>query len=97
MAWCLPFIEKIAETEPLKSLLKSGGKRNHPTAYMEDLEAARDYARTTASASFHPVSTCAMLLSEKGGVVNERLVVYGTTNLRVVDASVMVIIPRGNI
>jgi choline dehydrogenase-like flavoprotein len=97
MAWCLQFIEKIAETEPLKSLLKPGGKRNHPTAYMEDLEAARDYARTTASTSFHPVSTCAMLPREKGGVVNERLIVYGTTNLRVVNASVMVIIPRGNI
>jgi choline dehydrogenase-like flavoprotein len=97
MAWCLQFTEKIAETEPLKSLLKPGGKRNHPTAYMEDLEAARDYARTTASTSFHPVSTCAMLPREKVGVVNERLIVYGTTNLRVVDASVMVIIPRGNI
>jgi choline dehydrogenase-like flavoprotein len=96
MAWCLQFIEKIAETEPIKSLLKPGGKRNHPTAYMENMEAARDYARTTASTGYHPVSTCVMLPREKGGVVNERLIVYGTTNLRIVDASVMVIIPRGN-
>jgi choline dehydrogenase-like flavoprotein len=97
MAWCLQFIEKIAETEPLRSLLKPGGKRNHPTAYMKDLKAALDYARTTTSTSFNPVSTCAMLPREKGGVVNERLIVYGTTNLGVVDDSVMVIIPRGNI
>jgi choline dehydrogenase-like flavoprotein len=96
MAWCLQFIEKIAETEPVRSLLKPGGKRNHPTAYVKDLKAARDYARTTASTGYHPVSTCVMLPREKGGVVNERLIVYGTTNLRVVDASVMVVIPRGN-
>ena len=38
-----------------------------------------------------------MMPREMGGVVSERLVVHGTRNLRVVDASVMPIIPRGNI
>ena len=33
---------------------------------------------------------------ERGGVVNGRLVVHGTTNLRVVDASIMPTIPGGN-
>jgi choline dehydrogenase-like flavoprotein len=37
-----------------------------------------------------------MLPREKGGVLNERFVVNGTHNLRVVDASVFPITPRGN-
>ena len=37
-----------------------------------------------------------MLPRKKGGVVDERLVVYGTRNLRVVDASIIPIIPQAN-
>ena len=37
----------------------------------------------------HPVSTASMLPREDGGVVDSELMVYGTTNLRVVDASVL--------
>ena len=39
--------------------------------------------------NFHPVGTAAMMPREIGGVVDERLNVYGTTNVRVVDASVL--------
>lgn len=64
---------------------------------MEDLDAAKDYVRTTALSSYHPVGTCAMLPRGQGGVVSNRLIVYGTKNVRVVDASIMPLIPRGNI
>jgi choline dehydrogenase len=37
---------------------------------------------------YHPSSTCAMLPLELGGVVDPNLKVYGTANVRVVDASV---------
>lgn len=37
----------------------------------------------------HPVGTCSMLPLSKGGVVDEEFKVYGTDNVRVVDASVL--------
>ena len=38
---------------------------------------------------FHEISTAAMMRRALGGVVDARLVVYDTANVRVVDASVM--------
>lgn len=40
-------------------------------------------------AGWHPVGSCAMLPREWGGVVDGDLRVYGTDNVRVVDASVI--------
>ncbi|KAF6223696.1 hypothetical protein HO133_000539 [Letharia lupina] len=93
----LRFLERLAQSEPLASLLKPDGRRNHPTAFIRDMNGARDYVRQSAISNNHPACTCAMKPREKGGVVNERLVVYGTANLRVVDASIMPTIPGGNI
>lgn len=39
--------------------------------------------------NFHPVGTASMLPRNKGGVVNTDLKVYGTKNVRVIDASVI--------
>ena len=91
------FLERLARSPPLSDYIKPNGKRNHPTAYVEDLAAAKDYVRTTAISSYHPAGTCAMLPRSEGGVVDNRLIVYGTRNVRVVDASVMPLIPRSNL
>lgn len=37
----------------------------------------------------HPIGTAAMMRQSLGGVVDARLVVYNTTNVRVVDASIL--------
>lgn len=53
-----------------------------------DLDAAKDIVKELLSSTFHPTGTCAMMLKELNGVVDSRLKVYGTKNLRVVDASI---------
>lgn len=92
------FMETLVTTEPLLSILKPGGKRSPEFAAKvgESLEDAKEYVRKIAMSGWHPVGTCAMLPRDNGGVVNERLKVYGTGNLRVADASVMPVICRGN-
>ena len=52
-------------------------------------ESWRDWVQNTAISFFHLASTCAMLPRGEGGVVDPELRVYGTRNLRVVDASVI--------
>ncbi|KAK4221676.1 GMC oxidoreductase-like protein [Podospora fimiseda] len=42
---------------------------------------------------FHPIGTAAMLPRNLGGVVNEKLLVYGVIGLSVVDASIMPDLP----
>ncbi|KZP30479.1 GMC oxidoreductase [Athelia psychrophila] len=37
----------------------------------------------------HPIGTCAMMRFSLGGVVDAQLVIYNTTNVRVVDASII--------
>ncbi|KAI0406228.1 GMC oxidoreductase-domain-containing protein [Xylaria palmicola] len=46
---------------------------------------------------FHPSGTAAMMPRNAGGVVDTSLKVYGTRNLRVVDASILPLIPGGHI
>ena len=53
------------------------------------------YVRARAETLYHPVGTCRMG-NDPGSVVNSKLQVYGVVGLRVVDASVMPSIPRGN-
>ena len=49
----------------------------------------RDFVLNTTLSIYHPVGTCSMLPRKDGGVVDSKVKVYGTTNLRVVDASII--------
>jgi choline dehydrogenase-like flavoprotein len=49
----------------------------------------QNYTKTTSVTEYHPIGTASMLPRNQGGVVDANLRVYGTTNLRVVDASIM--------
>jgi choline dehydrogenase len=57
----------------------------------DDDVALRGHLGRHTQTLYHPVGTCAM-----GPVVDEQLRVHGVEGLRVVDASVMPVVPRGN-
>jgi choline dehydrogenase len=58
-------------------------------------EALRAHVARTTFAVYHPVGTCRMG-TDADAVVDEQLRVNGVEGLRVVDASVMPVVPRGN-
>jgi len=58
-------------------------------------EALRAHAARTTFPIYHPVGTCRMG-ADADAVVDDQLRVNGVEQLRVVDASVMPVVPRGN-
>ncbi|KAF5327596.1 hypothetical protein D9619_004114 [Psilocybe cf. subviscida] len=54
----------------------------------EDDAAIDDYHRKYTETTWHSVGTCAMKPREKGGVLDERLNVYGVQGLKVADCSI---------
>ena len=94
----LQSLENLIKREPLVQYIKPNGRRNNDTAYLADnLEKAMDYTRATSISNNHPSCTCPMMPRNTVGVVNEQLVVDGTKNLRIVDSSIIPLIPRANI
>ncbi|KAF5637820.1 choline dehydrogenase mitochondrial [Fusarium sp. NRRL 52700] len=77
---------KIANTEPMRSVWDD---EYEPGLDVKTDEQIKDYVLRTTLSIFHPSGTCAMLPKADGGVVDAKLKVYGTENLRVVDASVI--------
>ncbi|KAI0545249.1 hypothetical protein F4679DRAFT_561769 [Xylaria curta] len=91
------YINQIALTEPLSQYIKPNGRRsNGAPSDMNNLAEVKEYIKKAALSCWHPTSSCAMLPLDKGGVVSPSLKVYGVENLRVVDASILPIVTRGN-
>ncbi|CRK38299.1 hypothetical protein BN1708_016620 [Verticillium longisporum] len=76
------------------SLAEFGPVEVSPGANVTSDEALREALRGLISPTcFHPVGTAAMSPRELGGVVNEKLLVYGVEKLSVIDASVQPDLP----
>ncbi|KAL8369878.1 hypothetical protein RB595_000299 [Gaeumannomyces hyphopodioides] len=92
------WMRRVAGTQPLQSGVVAEAEPGldllGPDATDAQWEA---WARQTMSSIFHPAGSCAMLPRRDGGVVDPALKVYGTANLRVVDASVMPLLVSGHI
>ncbi|WP_433328131.1 GMC family oxidoreductase [Spirillospora sp. CA-294931] len=82
---------EIAATGPLAGLI--GGEWK-PGEQAGDDAALAEFVRRECATLFHPTSTCAM--GGEGTVCDPELRVRGVDGLRVVDASVMPAVPRGN-
>ncbi len=80
----------ISRAEPLTRYLKPFTKR------FTDLKLTKDYVRRTVDGAYHYTGTCSMMPRAMGGVVDNRLRVYGCSNLRVCDASIVPLEPTAN-
>lgn len=67
-----------------------------PGADVTSDEALQEFIRSTVSNFYHPAGSCKMGSREEGGVVDAKLKVYGVEGLRVVDASVMPLLPAAH-
>lgn len=54
------------------------------------------FIRANAATLFHPAGSCKLGPKEKGGVVDKDLKVYGVQGLRIVDASMMPMLPAAH-
>ncbi|KAI0382819.1 oxidoreductase [Hypomontagnella monticulosa] len=91
------YIQSLASSPPLSDLLKQPLKPSRQISHLEDLESAKKYIRLRAASMWHPAGTCSMLPQETGGVVDNHLKVHGVKNLRVVDSSIVPVLPPGNL
>ena len=79
------FARRLAAQAPLSNVMTT---ESLPGADITG-DALNNFTKQNAGTEYHPLGTCSMLPRDQGGVVDTNLVVYGTANVRVVDASIM--------
>jgi len=84
---------EIAAQSPLREVVTGEIKPGRDATTREDLEAD---LRRRLMLIYHPVGTCRMSDDGEDAVVDSELRVHGIGGLRVIDASVMPVIPGGN-
>ncbi|KAH7337864.1 hypothetical protein B0J17DRAFT_718623 [Rhizoctonia solani] len=80
------FVDKLSKTEPLASLIAS---RQEPSPKVISDAAIAEYIKANVESIHHPIGAVSIAPKQLGGAVGVNMKVYGTANVRVVDASVM--------
>ncbi|KAJ7090131.1 GMC oxidoreductase [Mycena epipterygia] len=86
MVSVLKFLRKLGNTGGFKDLFATEAD---PGAAVQTDEEIMDYIKNHGGPEYHTVGSAAMLPREKGGVVSPEFKVYGTSNIRVVDWSIL--------
>ncbi|KAG8763169.1 hypothetical protein FRC12_008662 [Ceratobasidium sp. 428] len=84
LAAAVRFITRLSKAGPMSERVIG-----ETMGAQETSEDVKEYVKNKFEPVYHPIGTCSMLPREDGGVVDATLKVYGTANLRVVDASVI--------
>ncbi|KAJ4489913.1 hypothetical protein J3R30DRAFT_6753 [Lentinula aciculospora] len=79
-------IRNLSQTAPLSSFISSPLSPSADVSTDDDFE---NFITENVSTEWHYVGTASLGPLGEGGVVDSNLIVYGTSNLRVVDASIM--------
>lgn len=90
--WGYRLAEKLGQTKAFQAY-RTGF--HLPQQALNDDDSIINHIRATAETLYHPTCTCKMG-NDDMAVVNHELKVHGIRNLRVVDASVMPNVTRGN-
>ena len=67
-----------------------------PGANITSDTSIESFVRSTLGTLYHPVGSCVKGSLESGGCVDDRLRVYGTEGLRIVDASLIPLLPAAH-
>ncbi|KAJ7087093.1 hypothetical protein C8R44DRAFT_820297 [Mycena epipterygia] len=89
-AKAVQFTRTIVDTEPLKSIVVGPVL---PDATVQSDDDFTNYVNTKSVSEHHFVGTAAMTPRSEGGVVDPSLLVYGTSNVRVADLSIIANLP----
>lgn len=85
MSSAVAWVRKLVAQGPLGAIITG---EQSPGANVTGADLINAF-KAASGTEFHPLATAAMLPKDSGGVVDTTLTVYGTQNVRVVDASIM--------
>ncbi|MEM9011111.1 MAG: GMC family oxidoreductase N-terminal domain-containing protein [Pseudomonadota bacterium] len=89
---CIKMMRAVAAEAPLAEITT---REIYPGPEVQSDEALADYARNSLQSYHHQVGTCKMG-NDALAVVDHELRVHGIDGLRVIDASIMPVVPTGN-